>query len=58
MFGKSEAVQTLRSRMVRVASASVPVLIEGESGTGKAVWRVASRGGIIIGRATSANWRT
>lgn len=35
VFGKSEAMQTLRSRMVKVASANVPVLIQGESGTGK-----------------------
>ena len=35
MFGKSEAMQTLRSLLVKVASANVPVLIQGESGTGK-----------------------
>jgi two-component system, NtrC family, response regulator AtoC len=35
VFGKSEAMQTLRSRLVKVASANVPVLIQGESGTGK-----------------------
>jgi two-component system, NtrC family, response regulator AtoC len=35
VFGSSEAMQTLRARMNRVASANVPVLIHGESGTGK-----------------------
>ncbi|HTZ95083.1 MAG TPA: sigma 54-interacting transcriptional regulator [Terriglobales bacterium] len=35
IFGKSEAMQALRSRMDKVASANVPVLIHGESGTGK-----------------------
>lgn len=35
VFGKSEAMQTLRTRLEKVASANVPILIEGESGTGK-----------------------
>jgi len=35
VFGSSEAMQTLRARMNKVASANVPVLIHGESGTGK-----------------------
>jgi two-component system, NtrC family, response regulator AtoC len=35
IFGSSEAMQTLRSRMDKVSSANVPVLIQGESGTGK-----------------------
>src|SRR5271167_4497130 len=35
VFGKSETMQALRSRMDKVASANVPVLINGESGTGK-----------------------
>ena len=35
VFGKSEAMQALRARMNKVASANVPVLIQGESGTGK-----------------------
>ena len=35
IFGSSEAMQTLRARMDKVASANVPVLIHGESGTGK-----------------------
>src|ERR1700724_4375916 len=35
IFGKSEAMQALRSRLDKVASANVPVLIHGESGTGK-----------------------
>jgi two-component system, NtrC family, response regulator AtoC len=35
IFGNSDAMQTLRARMNKVASANVPVLIQGESGTGK-----------------------
>ncbi len=35
IFGKSDAMLALRSRMDKVASANVPVLIQGESGTGK-----------------------
>jgi two-component system response regulator AtoC len=35
IFGKSEAMQDLRQRLDKVASANVPVLINGESGTGK-----------------------
>jgi two-component system, NtrC family, response regulator AtoC len=35
VFGTSEVMQTLRARLDRVASANVPVLIHGESGTGK-----------------------
>ncbi|MCU1298018.1 MAG: hypothetical protein JWO91_2296 [Acidobacteriaceae bacterium] len=35
IFGKSEAMQALRQRLDKVASANVPVLINGESGTGK-----------------------
>jgi two-component system, NtrC family, response regulator AtoC len=35
IFGNSEAMQMLRARMDKVASANVPVLIHGESGTGK-----------------------
>src|SRR4249920_3376415 len=35
VFGNSESMQTLRARMDKVASANVPVLINGESGTGK-----------------------
>src|SRR5579863_3651689 len=35
VFGKTESMQALRSRMDKVASANVPVLIQGESGTGK-----------------------
>lgn len=35
VFGKSEAMLALRGRMDKVASANVPVLIHGESGTGK-----------------------
>ena len=34
-FGHSEVMQSLRNRMDKVASANVPVLIQGESGTGK-----------------------
>src|SRR6266853_3668106 len=35
LFGRSEVMQSLRDRMDKVASANVPVLIQGESGTGK-----------------------
>jgi two-component system, NtrC family, response regulator AtoC len=35
VFGGSEVMQALRHRMDKVASANVPVLIQGESGTGK-----------------------
>src|SRR5581483_1350378 len=35
IFGKSEGMQTLRQRLDKVANANVPVLINGESGTGK-----------------------
>src|SRR5258707_11182381 len=35
VFGQSEVMQALRSRLDRVAAANVPVLIHGESGTGK-----------------------
>src|SRR6266853_1044028 len=35
IFGHSEVMQSLRDRMDKVASANVPVLIQGESGTGK-----------------------
>ncbi len=35
VFGHSETMQSLRSRLGKVAAANVPVLITGESGTGK-----------------------
>src|SRR5471030_2225173 len=35
IFGHSEVMQAVRDRMDKVASANVPVLIQGESGTGK-----------------------
>jgi two-component system response regulator AtoC len=35
VFGRSEGMQAVRSRMDKVAAANVPVLIQGESGTGK-----------------------
>src|SRR5438876_1247727 len=35
IFGHSEVMQSLRDRMDKVASANVPVLIQGESGTDK-----------------------
>jgi two-component system response regulator AtoC len=35
VFGRSEAMQSLRERLDKVACANVPVLIQGESGTGK-----------------------
>ncbi len=50
VFGKSEAMATLRGRLEKIASANVPILIEGESGTGKD----------IIARMihTGSPWRT
>jgi two-component system response regulator AtoC len=35
VFGRSDAMQGVRERLDKVASANVPVLIQGESGTGK-----------------------
>lgn len=35
IFGRSEVMQAVRSRLAKVAAANVPVLINGESGTGK-----------------------
>ena len=35
VFGRSEQMQSLRANLEKVASAAVPMLIEGESGTGK-----------------------
>jgi two-component system, NtrC family, response regulator AtoC len=50
VFGNSDVMQTLRRRLEKVANANVPVLIEGESGTGKD----------IIARMihTGSPWRT
>src|SRR6202142_1407756 len=35
VFGGSDAMQALRERLAKIAAANVPVLIHGESGTGK-----------------------
>jgi two-component system response regulator AtoC len=35
VFGRSDVMQAVRERLDKVASANVPVLIQGESGTGK-----------------------
>jgi len=35
IFGRTEAMQSVRDRLIKLASANVPVLIQGESGTGK-----------------------
>jgi two-component system response regulator AtoC len=35
VFGRTEVMQSLRERLLKLAGANVPVLIEGESGTGK-----------------------
>ena len=35
VFGRSEAMQAVRERLDKLAGANVPVLIQGESGTGK-----------------------
>ena len=50
VFGSTEAMRALRERLAKIAGANVPVLIQGESGTGKD----------IIARMIHANspWRT
>src|SRR5215813_11449206 len=35
IFGRSDAMRSVRDRLIKVAGANVPVLIQGESGTGK-----------------------
>jgi len=35
VFGRTEAMQAVRDRLTKLAGANVPVLIQGESGTGK-----------------------
>src|ERR1700693_5344168 len=35
IFGRTETMQSVRDRLTKLASANVPVLIQGESGTGK-----------------------
>src|SRR6202795_3503942 len=35
VFGRTEAMQSVRDRLTKLAGANVPVLIQGESGTGK-----------------------
>ncbi|HYL95167.1 MAG TPA: sigma 54-interacting transcriptional regulator [Terriglobales bacterium] len=35
VFGRSDAMQSVRERLAKLAGANVPVLIQGESGTGK-----------------------
>src|SRR5215467_12138705 len=35
VFGRTEAMQAVRDRLAKLAGANVPVLIQGESGTGK-----------------------
>src|SRR6266704_1724515 len=35
VFGRTEAMQAVRERLTKLASANVPVLIQGKSGTGK-----------------------
>jgi len=35
VFGRTEGMQAVRERLVKLAGANVPVLIQGESGTGK-----------------------
>lgn len=37
LFGKSEVMQKLRSKLLRVCSTTVPVLLQGEVGVGKSV---------------------
>ena len=35
VFGRTEGMQAVKDRLTKLASANVPVLIQGESGTGK-----------------------
>src|SRR5204863_8443574 len=35
VFGRSDVIRSVRDRLIKVAGANVPVLIQGESGTGK-----------------------
>ena len=35
MFGTTRAMQAVRERVQKIASSNLPVLIQGESGTGK-----------------------
>ena len=37
IFGQTEAMRALRSKLERIAATNVPVLIQGESGTGKEI---------------------
>jgi len=37
IFGRTAAMQAVRSKVLKIASTSVPVLIQGDSGTGKGV---------------------
>jgi two-component system response regulator AtoC len=50
VFGRTDAMNAVRDRLIKLAGANVPVLIQGESGTGKD----------IIARMVHANspWRT
>jgi two-component system response regulator AtoC len=38
VFGRTEAMQSVRDRLTKLAGANVPVLIQGESGTGKDIF--------------------
>src|SRR6202161_2776653 len=50
VFGRTEAMQSVRDRLTKLAGANVPVLIQGESGTGK---------DIIVGMIHAASpWKT
>jgi DNA-binding NtrC family response regulator len=35
VFGRTDGMQIVRDRLTKLAAANVPVLIQGESGTGK-----------------------
>jgi len=35
VFGRSDVMRSVHDRLIKVAGANVPVLIQGESGTGK-----------------------
>jgi len=57
IFGRSSAMQALRQKIDKVAAASVPILIQGDSGTGKGVLAryLHSRSPVSAGPFTKVN---
>jgi len=57
IFGRSPVMQALRQKIDKVAAASVPILIQGDSGTGKGVLAryLHSRSSIASGPFTKVN---